>query len=260
MSPTWQGLVESGLRHIRDGARKLGFHIQKVPGEDPWMDMEPWARRIVERCRPFSMTSHERLYAVCKAVEYLVGGSIAGDFVECGVWRGGSAMAMAFTLEHLGARDRELYLFDTYEGMPRPTDADVTVDGGVALQTWQKRRITDGSSTWCRATLAEVEGNLKQTHYPEGRIHCVKGLVEDTIPGSAPQRIALLRLDTDWYASTKHELVHLYPRLVRTGILLVDDYGHWQGARQAVDEYLAACGEAMLLTRVDWTGRMGVKA
>ena len=260
MSPTWKGVVESGLRRIRDGARKIGLHVQKLPGEDPWMDMEPWARRIVERCRPFSMTSHERLYAVCKAVEYLVGAKIPGDFIECGVWRGGSAMAMGLTLEHLAARDRDLYLFDTYKGMPRPTDADVAVDGAQALDVWRKRRGSDGSSDWCRAGLDEVVGNLKQTEYPDHRIHCVKGLVEETIPGAAPHRVALLRLDTDWYASTKHELTHLYPRLVPKGVLIVDDYGHWQGARRAVDEYFAARDEAMLLARVDWTGRMGVKA
>ena len=260
MSPTWQGVLESGLRRLRDGARRFGIHIQKVPGEDPWPDMEPWARGIVERCRPFSMTSHERLYAVCKGVEYLVEAGIPGDFIECGVWRGGSAMAIALTLRHLGAVDRELYLFDTYDGMPRPTAADVTADGAPALVVWEKRRLSEGSSTWCRASLEEVEACLIGTRYPPHRIHYIKGLVEDTIPGAAPERIALLRLDTDWYTSTKHELVHLYPRLEPKGIMIVDDYGNWQGARQAVDEYFTECGQIMFLARLDSTGRIGVRA
>jgi hypothetical protein len=87
----------------------------------------------------------------------------------------------------------------------------------------------------------------------------VSGPVETTLPAQAPDRLALLRLDTDWYASTRHELEQLYPRLVREGVLIVDDYGHWEGAREAVDEYFAANGPAPLLQRVDYTGRMAVK-
>ena len=86
------------------------------------------------------------------------------------------------------------------------------------------------------------------------RIHFVEGKVEDTIPAHAPERIALLRLDTDWYESTRHELEHLYPRLSRGGVLIIDDYGHWQGARQAVDEYFGDA-HAALLNRIDYTAR-----
>jgi hypothetical protein len=95
--------------------------------------------------------------------------------------------------------------------------------------------------------------------YPEERIHFVPGRVEETLPQNAPKDIALLRLDTDWYASTKHELQHLYPRLVPGGVLIVDDYGYWQGARQAVDEYLSENGLALLLNRIDHTARIAVK-
>ena len=87
----------------------------------------------------------------------------------------------------------------------------------------------------------------------------VKGKVEDTLPGHAPDHIAVLRLDTDWYASTKHEMEHLYPRLARGGVLIIDDYGHWAGSRQAVDEYLAEHGIHLLLNRTDYTGRMALK-
>ena len=91
------------------------------------------------------------------------------------------------------------------------------------------------------------------------RIHFVEGKVEDTIPATLPKRVALLRLDTDWYESTRHELCHLYPLLSRHGILVIDDYGHWQGARQAVDEYFAAQGQPVYLHRVDYTARLVVK-
>ena len=84
--------------------------------------------------------------------------------------------------------------------------------------------------------------------------------MEETIPGRAPERIALLRLDTDWYESTRHELEHLWERLEPGGVLIIDDYGHWAGAREAVDEFFAKRSDAPLLTRVDYTGRIGVKA
>jgi hypothetical protein len=105
------------------------------------------------------------------------------------------------------------------------------------------------SSVWARSPLDEVRRNLLATGYPADRVRFVVGRVEDTLPDQAPESIALLRLDTDWYASTRHELVHLFPRLAVGGVLLIDDYGHWQGARQAVDEYLAQTGARLLLQR-----------
>ncbi|MFC7470447.1 TylF/MycF/NovP-related O-methyltransferase [Actinomadura keratinilytica] len=94
--------------------------------------------------------------------------------------------------------------------------------------------------------------------YPKERLHYVQGLVEKTVPAEAPEQISVLRLDTDWYASTRHELEHLYPRLVSGGVLLIDDYGYWQGSRRAVDEFLEATGERLLLLRMD-EGRIAVK-
>jgi len=104
-----------------------------------------------------------------------------------------------------------------------------------------------------------VRRNMLGTRYPEKKIHLIKGKVEDTVPQHAPEKIALLRLDTDWYESTKHELVHLYPRLVPNGVLIIDDYGHWQGAREAVDEYFAGQKFKPLLNRLDYTGRLVIK-
>ena len=100
---------------------------------------------------------------------------------------------------------------------------------------------------------------MLSTGYDIARTHFVAGDVEQTIPGVVPEQISLLRLDTDWYESTRHELKHLYPRLIRGGVLIIDDYGHWKGARQAVDEYLAETGAKLLLNRIDYTGRAAVK-
>jgi hypothetical protein len=100
---------------------------------------------------------------------------------------------------------------------------------------------------------------MDSTGYPSDLINYVEGKVEETIPVNAPDQISLLRLDTDWYESTKHELIHLYPRLVEGGVLIIDDYGHWQGARRAVDEYIEENNLPLLLCRIDYTGRITVK-
>jgi O-methyltransferase len=120
-------------------------------------------------------------------------------------------------------------------------------------------RKDDAESIWCYAALDEVRRNVGEMGYPGEKLHFVQGKVEDTIPGSAPEQIALLRLDTDWYESTRHELIHLYPRLSAGGVLIVDDYGHWQGSRRAVDEWIAQAGVRILLNRIDYTGRVAVK-
>jgi hypothetical protein len=104
-----------------------------------------------------------------------------------------------------------------------------------------------------------VKAAIASTRYPEGRVQFIKGRVEDTIPHRAPERISLLRLDTDWYESTRHELEHLYPRLVPGGVIVIDDYGCWQGARDATDEFISRHNITLLLNRMDYTGRIGVK-
>ena len=213
---------------------------------------------IYARCQPYSMTSIERMYALYQGVRHVIRRGIPGDFVECGVWRGGSSMCVALTLLELGVRDRTLYLYDTYAGMSEPTEQDVNLRGKPAHQTWARSQ-RNGSNEWCYESLPQVRENLLGTGYPEDKLQFVQGLVEQTIPAVKPDAISLLRLDTDWYESTRHELIHLYPLLQPGGVLVLDDYGHWQGARQAVDEYFAENALPLLLSRIDYTGRIAVK-
>jgi O-methyltransferase len=210
------------------------------------------------RCAPFTMTSIERMYALYSSVRYIVNCDVPGAIVECGVWRGGSMMLAAETLLALGHTDRQLYLYDTFKGMPQPTARDISYRGDSAERKWRSRQRKDVNE-WSRASLGEVRRNVQRTGYPAERVQFVAGRVEETIPKEAPDRIGLLRLDTDWYESTYHELVHLFPRLEVGGVLIIDDYGHWRGAREAVDEYLLENDAPILLTRVDYTGRVGVK-
>jgi hypothetical protein len=222
-------------------------------------DASPQAVETIERALPYSMTSWARLLGLVEATEYVARHGIPGALVECGVWKGGSMLAVALTLARLGATDRELYLFDTFEGLPRPGERDVTNSGQPALETWQEVARGEEASDWCRAGIEEVRRVMESSGYPPERIHTVAGMVERTLPARAPEEIALLRLDTDWYESTRHELVHLWPRLCVGGVLILDDYGSWRGARDAVDEFLEEQRVPLLLQRLDKAGRMAVK-
>jgi hypothetical protein len=213
---------------------------------------------LYERCREYTMTSLERMYALYESTGYIIRAGIEGDLVECGVWRGGSAMLMALTLQRANTTDRALYLYDTFAGMTAPGVSDVDHRGDPAGPRWQSAQAADRNQ-WCYASQAEVEQNLCSTGYPAERIRLVAGKVEETIPRVAPERIALLRLDTDWYESTYHELRYLFPRLSRNGVLIVDDYGHWRGCRRAVDQYCSETGTALLLHRIDYTGRIAIR-
>lgn len=213
---------------------------------------------IYEICKQETITSAERMYALYKSVEYLVRSNIKGDIVECGVWKGGSMKLIALSLIHFNDTDRKLYLYDTYNGMTEPKTEDVYVSHTEvsALTKWKKLKKEDGNE-WCNVSLEEVQNVLRTTGYPKEQIIFVKGEVEKTIPNTMPESIALLRLDTDWYESTKHELVHLYPRLNKNGVLIIDDYGHWRGSKQAVDEYFES--SPLFLSRIDASGRIAIK-
>ncbi len=212
---------------------------------------------IYKKCQPFTMTSIERMYALFNGCKHAINKQLGGDFIECGVWKGGSAMLIAYTLIKYEKTDKTIYLYDTFDGMAKPSDADYSIvdKNDRAIDRWNNEQ--KNNSKWCFSSLSEVEDNMYSTGYPKKKIIFVKGKVEDTLPGVMPSQIALLRLDTDWYESTKHELNCLFPALVNNGILVIDDYGHWAGAKKAVDEYFYK--NPILLNRIDYTGRIGIK-
>jgi hypothetical protein len=221
-------------------------------------DYDDEAKEIIRAVRPWTMTGPDKMYALIQAVRYVTRHRIPGDVVECGVWRGGSMQAVARTLIAAGETTRDLHLFDTYEGMPPPTDRDLRRSDERSAEELLATESPEDSKVWAVATLDDVQDGFSRLPYPSERVHFVKGKVEDTIPEHAPEQIAILRLDTDWYESTRHELEHLYPRLSPGGVLLLDDYGYWEGAREAVDEFLEESGERLLLMRMA-SGRLAVK-
>jgi hypothetical protein len=214
---------------------------------------------IYNFCKPYTMTSPERMYAVYNSVKYVIENNIAGDFVECGVWKGGSSMIIAKTLSLLNEKSRKIYLYDTFEGMSNPSENDMDAKKRDAKKLLMNADKEDARSIWCVSTIEEVQKNLSTTQYPQDNLIFVKGKVEDTIPKNIPSTIALLRLDTDWYESTLHELRHLYPLLQNSGVLIIDDFGHWEGAKKAVLQYFDENGIYNYLSRIDYTGRLMIK-
>jgi len=254
MSAKHRFIIDTAQAAVRRFFQRFGYEIVKM--EDyPLDELE-----IMDKVKPFTATSKERVSGLIHAVKYLSRNRLEGDFVECGVWRGGSMMAAMLTLLQLGDTSRHFYLYDTYEGMTPPTDKDVTVANDRATDLLAiSENDKEGHSYWCVASFEDVQRNVFSTGYPKDKIHFIKGRVEDTLPASLPKQIALLRLDTDWYESTYHELVHLYPLLRSNGVLILDDYGFWQGSQKAVDEYFARQTFVPLLAKLDFSGRVSIK-
>jgi O-methyltransferase len=258
-------------RFLKKATRALGFDIVRYktgqafeaphPGPPDFekLDLSDDDNFVLQRVEGQTMTSIARQISLVQAVRYLSRRGIEGCIVECGVWRGGSSMAVALTLIQEEDAGRNIYLYDTFEGMTAPTNADRTADG-TSAQSLLAQDVEKTSADWGVANIECARQNMASTGYAPSLIHFVQGPVETTIPTQAPAGpIALLRLDTDWYESTRHELIHLFPRLVDRGVLIIDDYGHWTGAKKAVDEYLSSLPERYFMHRIDYTGRLIIK-
>ena len=157
----------------------------------------------------------------------------------------------------MNALSRKIYCYDTYEGSVKPGARDVDYKNTSGDKLWSI--FESKNSKLCYVPLDEVKKNLFSTGYPENNFVFVKGKVEDTIPHTMPEKISLLRLDTDWYESTYHEFLHLFPRLSKHGVVIIDDYGFWKGSREATDTFFRENKVKILLNRLDYSGRIGIK-
>lgn len=239
----------------------LGYQITRINKDKYPVDISEDIIQLFKEIEPYTATSIERVAALATSVNYVIDNDLKGDFVECGVWKGGSCMIMARELLKRGDISREIWLYDTFEGMTEPTDEDIEIETGLKgkylLSDVQK--TTEKYNMWAYSPLDEVKKNMQKTGYPIDKLRYIVGKVEDTLIDTQPNKIALLRLDTDWYESTKYELEKLYPLIVSGGILIVDDYGHFAGAKKAVDEYFKTINRTPLLNRIDYTGRLIIK-
>jgi len=214
---------------------------------------------IYNICKDYTMTSIERMYSLYNSMKYIIDNKIDGGLAECGVWKGGSSMLMALMLKKYGVTDKKIYLYDTFEGMSEPSSIDKTFKGTSASALLNKERKDNENSIWCYSPIEEVKEALFSNGYPQANLIFIKGKVEDTLHQHVPGKLSLLRLDTDWYESTRIELQILYPLLSEKGILIIDDFGHWEGAKKAVTEYFTQNGNHQFLHRIDYTGRLIIK-
>lgn len=236
----------------------LGYEIRPIVPEVRPVEYQKEDDLIWVRIKNETMTSFLNFWFLLKSVDYLVENKIQGSFVECGVWRGGSAMAMAMRLVQHNSQLVDIYLFDTYSGMVAPSNFDIKAHSGEAASDLMKKASVD-SFILAHAPLKLVQSNMDYTNYPKNRIHYIEGDVLDTLTTAEIQDIALLRLDTDWYESTLEELRYLLPRLVKGGICIIDDYGHWEGSRKAVDEFFKNSDFKPLMFHVDYTCRAFIR-
>lgn len=236
--------------------RKLDIEVSKNISKKFPVEISGVERAILTKVKPITMTSTNRLSGIALAMLYIRANGIEGDVVECGVWAGGSIAAAAL----LGANDdiqRKYWLFDTFKGMTRPSMHDPK----EARDGYQKMKHSDDDgSNWCEVNEAQVRNNLVLAGVDVSTCIFVAGDVGKTlIEEKLPTEIALLRLDTDWYESTLIELEVLFPKLASGGVIIIDDYGHWEGARKAVDEYFEKQRVKPLLIPLDYTGRICIK-
>lgn len=217
---------------------------------DVWFDAWDACRpgpfsEIYRRVRPYTLCGHVRLRALYHAIHETAARGIAGDLVECGTARGGSAALMGLALKGVGA-DRTLWVFDTFEGLPPPSDAD------------PDREIAERYTGAYRSPRADVSALFERLGI-SANARLIQGRFQETLPACRIGRIAVLHLDCDWYESVRCCLDSLYDRVSPGGVIQIDDYGHWQGARKAVDEFLAARSLALKLRWLDYTGRQLIK-
>ena len=248
--------------------RKFGFDIVKYdpnhvinngPIELP-LEILKFINLILEN--NLTMVSAERLYATALACKNAAINNKTVNFVECGVWRGGVSLLAQFIFKFYKT-SYKIYMFDTFEGMSMPGDEDFELYTGkkASEEDFLHNRVSDNKTDWCYCSVEEVQENFKCYGLLNTNIKFIKGDVRKTllIEKNIPKSINVLRLDTDWYESTLIELETLVPKLVYGGTLLIDDYGHWNGAKKAVEEYLDKYDYLSCLNYNDKSGRTSIK-
>jgi O-methyltransferase len=182
------------------------------------------------------------------AIQYVLRNNIEGAVCECGVDAGYFESVWIDELQRQG-KTRDIYLYDTFTGLTAPGDYDYTCDGAKLFKMdkdqvhkyWSDRIVNENVNSWCYTPLEKVQRTLFSTGYPQSKLHFIVGDVMETLrdESNIPDQIAILRLDTDWYESSKFELERMYDKVVTGGIIIFDDYYHWDGQRRATDEFFS---------------------
>jgi O-methyltransferase len=252
-----------GKRVIKKFLRSLNYDLVKLknaPRRYP-VELMPAECEILEYVLENNLTlvSYERLLATLMTCKYVITNDIQGDFVECGVWRGGNSIVAAEMIK-LYQSEKKVWMYDTFTGMAQPTDIDVDIYGVSAYNEYNTSK-REGYNAMFYASLDDVKNQFRTRDLLGSNVQFIQGDVAETLnsANSLPESISVLRLDTDWYESTKVELEILYPKLSLGGCLIVDDYGHWEGSKRAVDEYFNSYKPKPYLQYTDYTGRLILK-
>ncbi len=246
---------------IRKFFNYFSYDIQKINypiDQFPVIEAKKEIIKFIKSSKEYSMTNEIRMYALSQSIKKVSIENLDGEFVECGVWKGGNIILMS-QLNNYYKLNKKIYGFDTFEGMTQPTNFDIDLNNNTAkTKLTDEKKYDNCDNIWCYSSFGEVKKNISK-YSDLTNIKLIKGPVEKTLleENNLPEKISVLILDTDFYESTKKELEVLYPKLVKGGILIIDDYGHWQGSRKAVDEYFA--NTKILLQYVDYSSRLIVK-
>lgn len=258
---------------LKKAVSRLGYEIRKTGGDRPLgYDLENEAEELIRRVQPYTMLSRERLLTLYQQVIHCERNAVSGDYVECGVWKGGAAALMALANMKSGKSPRAIHLFDAFTEICEP---DQSVDGEKAIREsreWSQTGGVDGKLLPLKGIYdsfggpGTLEGNrnllTKQIGYDPNFLHFHKGWFQETLPKDSSQisQIAILRLDGDWYASTRICLEFLYDKVVRGGFIIIDDYGAYDGCRKAVDEFRKSNGILDYLHHIDQAGRYWIRS
>jgi O-methyltransferase len=191
-----------------------------------------------------TMIGMRRLRQLTLAVGHVVADSVDGDILEAGVWRGGACVMVRGALDVLGDRRRQVWVADSFRGLPKPDPARYPADDGDPHWTFTELAVG----------RAEVEANFARYGLLDERVRFLEGWFEDTLPGAPIEQLAVLRIDGDMYGSTTQALESLYPRLSPGGYCIIDDYGAIVGCRAAVDDFRSTYGVTEQVEKIDWTG------
>ncbi len=236
------------------------FDLEVINKKQIIVELSNYDKELIELVSKYSMTTRIRIYNLLQALKYVKQKSIKGDFVECGVWKGGNLILFQkFIEKDFKDENRTIFAFDTFEGMNEPDENDFDLKTKISAKNLLEVEKDKKSNLWGVCSLEDVKENILENCSSLKNIKFVKGKVENTLDDldNLPQKISVLRLDTDWYKSTKKELEVLYDRVSSGGVIIIDDYGHWGGSKKSVDEFFA--GKFVWMHYVDYACRLIIK-
>lgn len=228
---------------IKKIAHKLGFNTIPNSAEEIYSSGTPASlNEIYKKVQPYTLTTPERINSLISLADYCNDNKIEGDFVECGTYKGGSAAVLSMCM----GEGRHLWLYDSFKGMPETIDKD-----------GQDAAMYVGE---CAATAADVKEAMRTISTPDDKYSIFEGWFEDTFKAeNLPEKVALLHCDADWYNSVTLVLNTFYDRIPDGGCIVLDDFGYWEGCREAFYDFCSKKGIKPLLERVGSTQAYWIK-